>query len=105
MICCGGGGAETISGSSSSSDPWQRRHKLLVVRTWSSRQGSQRTTSLESTGASMVAIRFGRGQSGLPGGTKKTNQTRYLVPDLQRNLRQQHCGCQVKSGAGAEYYG
>ncbi len=99
-MTCGGGGGETTSGSSSSNDPWQRRHRLLVVRNWTSRQRSQRTTSLESTGARAVAIRFGRGQSGLPDGTEKTNQTRYLVPDLQRNLRYKHCGCQVKSGCG-----
>src|SRR5215469_3268100 len=59
-----GAGACTISGSSSSRDKWQRRHRLLEVRNWTSRQRSQRTTSRESTGARVVAICGGSCQSG-----------------------------------------
>src|SRR5579884_96740 len=50
------GGAATISGSSGSSETLQRRQLLLLVRNWTSWQRSQRTTSRESTGASVVAI-------------------------------------------------
>src|SRR5579872_1631594 len=91
-IIGGGAGAATTSGSSSSNDPWQRRQRLLIVRNWTSRQRSQRITSLESTGARFVAIQVGSGQSGLP-----RNQTWYLVPNLVRNLRHKTCGSQVKS--------
>src|ERR1700761_4636324 len=54
----GWGGATTGSGSSGSSDARHLRQRLLLVRNWTSVQLSHRTTSLESTGASVVAIRL-----------------------------------------------
>ena len=61
----GMGAMAAISGSSSSSEPWHRRQRLLVVRNCTNRQRSQRTTSLESTGARVVAIRLWECQSRL----------------------------------------
>src|SRR5512142_1233825 len=52
------GAGATTSGSSGSSDVRQRRHRLFMVRNCTRRQRSHLTTSRESTGARVVAIRL-----------------------------------------------
>jgi len=44
----------------------------------------------------------GGARAGFPW-NQETNQTRYLVPNLLRNLRDRVCGCQVKSGSHATH--
>src|SRR5260370_41324549 len=83
----GAGVIAAICASSSSNDRWQRRQRLLDVRNCTKRQRSHRTTSRESTGASVVAIQV----------LRVPEQEGYSQSQLEGNLLDGTCGCQDKS--------
>src|ERR1700742_569340 len=72
------------SGSSSSKEVRHRRHKLLTVLNWTRWQWSHLTTSRESTGARVVAMRVAdvpeRAQQQLTGTLRySSGRVKYIV--------------------------